>query len=223
MENLFFILSIVPDLVNGLWVTLQISVVSFALGIVLAAILAPLRIFAPEPVPLIVRGYVEAFRGTPLLVQLLLIYFGLPSLGVKLDAYSACILAIGLNSAAYQAEIFRGAMKSIPETQFLAAESLGFSQGQTYRYVVLPQALRVAAPALANELITLVKESSLASVIGVVELTRRGEYLVAYTFRALEVYVAVALVYLVVCTLASQVVKQLESRFRIPGYEKVVA
>ncbi|MEM3137041.1 MAG: amino acid ABC transporter permease, partial [Thermofilaceae archaeon] len=218
-----FILGIIPDLIRGLWITLQISLISFALGIMLAIVLAPVRVFAPEPAPLIIRGYVEAFRGTPLLVQLLLIYFGLPSLGIKLDAYAACVLALGLNSAAYQAEIFRGAMKSIPETQFLAAESLGFSEGQTYRYVVLPQALRVATPALVNELVTLVKESSLASVIGVVELTRRGEYLVAYTFRALEVYMAVALVYLVVCALASQAVKQLESKFRIPGYEKVVA
>lgn len=222
MEYLFFIVNIIPDLVRGLWVTLQISMISFALGITLATIIAPLRTFAPEPASSILRGYVEVFRGTPLLVQLLLIYFGLPSLGIKLDAFSACVLALGLNSAAYQAEIFRGAMKSIPEMQFLAAESLGFNQSQTYRYVVLPQALRVAAPALVNELVTLVKESSLASVIGVVELTRRGEYLVAYTFRALEVYVAVALVYFAVCALASQAVKQLESKFRIPGYEKVV-
>jgi polar amino acid transport system permease protein len=220
-ESLSFILSVIPDLVGGLWTTLQISVASFALGMALAVILLPLRVFAPPLLSIFARGYVELFRGTPLLVQLLLIYFGLPSLGIKLDAYTACVLAIGLNSAAYQSEILRSAVKSIPELQFLAAESLGFSTVQTYRYVVLPQALRVAVPALVNEVVTLIKESSLASVLGVVELTRRGEYLVAYTFRALEVYAAVALIYFAVCGLASQAAKHLEAKFRIPGYERV--
>jgi len=222
LEWAFFIISIIPDLIKGLLTTLEISVTSFIMGLALAVMLAPARIFAPRPISLIARGYIELLRGTPLLVQLLLIYFGLPSVGIKLDAYTACILAIGLNSAAYQAEILRGAMKSIPETQFLAAESLGMSTAQAYRYVVLPQALRVAIPALVNEFVTLIKESSLASVIGVVELTRRGEYLVAYTFRALEVYVAVALIYFVVCTLASQATRILEKKLMIPGYERGV-
>ena len=223
MEPIFFILSILPDLAKGVLTTLEISVASFALGMALAVILAPIRVFAPPPFSLVARAYIEMFRGTPLLVQLLFIYFGLPAIGVRLDAYSACVLVIGLNSAAYQAEIIRSAMKSIPETQFLAAESLGFSTAQTYRYVVLPQAMRVAVPAFVNELVTLIKESSLASVIGVVELTRRGEYLVAYTFRALEVYAAVALIYFALCTLASQAVRVLEKRLRIPGYERAVA
>lgn len=222
MEWAFFIISIIPDLIKGLLTTLEISVTSFIMGLALAVMLAPARVFAPRPISLIARGYIELLRGTPLLVQLLLIYFGLPSVGIKLDAYTACILAIGLNSAAYQAEILRGAMKSIPETQFLAAESLGMSTAQAYRYVVLPQALRVAIPALVNEFVTLIKESSLASVIGVVELTRRGEYLVAYTFRALEVYVAVALIYFVACSLASQATRILEKKLMIPGYERGV-
>jgi len=222
LEWAFFIISIIPDLIKGLLTTLEISVTSFIMGLALAVMLAPARVFAPKPISLIARGYIELLRGTPLLVQLLLIYFGLPSVGIKLDAYTACILAIGLNSAAYQAEILRGAMKSIPETQFLAAESLGMSTAQAYRYVVLPQALRVAIPALVNEFVTLIKESSLASVIGVVELTRRGEYLVAYTFRALEVYVAVALIYFAVCALASQATRILEKKLMIPGYERGV-
>lgn len=219
-ESFFFIVSVIPDLVRGLWITLQISLVSYLMGMALAIVLLPLRAFTPLPFSALARGYVEIFRGTPLLVQLLLIYFGLPSLGVKLDAYTACVLAIGLNSAAYQTEILRSALKGIPEMQFLSAESLGFSTLQIYRYVVLPQAIRIAVPALVNEFVTLVKESSLASVLGVVELTRRGEYLVAYTFRALEVYVAVALIYLAVCTLASQGAKTLEAKLRIPGYER---
>ncbi len=222
-DSFSFVLDILPDLAKGLWATLQISLSSYALGMALAIILLPIRAFAPPPLSLFARGYVELFRGTPLLVQLLLIYFGLPSLGLRLDAYTACVVAIGLNSAAYQCEILRSALKGIPEVQFLSAESLGFSTLQIYRYVVLPQALRIAIPALVNELVTLIKESSLASVIGVVELTRRGEYLVAYTFRALEVYAAVALVYLAVCTVASQAARVLEAKLRIPGYEREVS
>ncbi|MCS7104069.1 MAG: amino acid ABC transporter permease [Thermofilaceae archaeon] len=221
-ESFFFIASLLPELVKGLQITLEISLVSFILGLGLAVILLPLRIYAPLPFSTLSRGYVELFRGTPLLVQLLLIYFGLPSLGLKLDAYTACVIAISLNSAAYQSEILRSAVKSIPEMQFLAAESLGFSTLQTYRHVILPQTLRTAIPALVNEMVTLVKESSLASVLGVVELTRRGEYLVAYTFRALEVYVAVALIYLAACTILSQAARGLEKKLRIPGYEKGV-
>ncbi|MEM1523668.1 MAG: amino acid ABC transporter permease, partial [Thermofilaceae archaeon] len=176
-EVISFIIDILPFLLNGLKTTLEISLLSFVFGMTLAVLILPLRVFAPLPFSLLARSYVEIFRGTPLLVQLLFIYFGLPAIGVKLDAYSACVLAVSLNSAAYQCEILRSALKGIPEIQFLSAESLGFSTLQIYRYVVLPQAFRIAVPALVNELVTLIKESSLASVIGVVELTRRGEYL----------------------------------------------
>ncbi|MCD6508918.1 MAG: amino acid ABC transporter permease [Thermoprotei archaeon] len=219
-DPLFFIINLIPYLAEGLLVTLQVSVLSFCFGLGLAALLTLMRVFGSAPLRWISRTYVEAFRGTPTLVQLLLIYFGLPSVGVKFDPLTAAIIALSLNSAAYQAEILRSAIKAIPETQYLSAESLGMSTFQIYRHVILPQALRTAIPALVNEIVTLVKESSLASVIGVVELTRRGEYMVAYTFRALEVYIAVALVYLVVCLAMSQLSKVIEAKFRIPGYER---
>jgi len=170
-------------------------------------------------IPLIIRGYIEIFRGTPLLVQIFIIYFGLPSIGMKFDPLTAGMLALGLNSAAYQAEILRSSIKSIPESQFLSAESLGMSSPQIYKYVILPQALRVAIPALVNEFVTIIKESSLVSVIGVVELTRKGEYIVAFTFRALETYLAVALVYFIVCTAFSQILRLIEKRTKIPGFE----
>lgn len=219
-DPLFFILSIMPFLLKGLIVTFEICFTSFFMGLCLAIILTLVNLFAPRPLSVLARAYIEAFRGTPLLVQLLLIYFGLPSIGIKFDALTAGIIAIGLNSAAYQAEILRACIKGIPETQYLSAESLGMSTLQIYRYVILPQALRMAIPALVNELVTLIKESSLVSVIGVSELTRRGEYMVAYTFRALEVYTAVAVIYLSVCLLTSQASRILEKKFKIPGYER---
>lgn len=211
-------LGITPYLLEGLWMTIQISLASFALGFVLAAALTPARVFAGEPVSSLAKAYIEVVRGTPVLVQLFIVYFGLPSLGVRFDPVTAGIIALGLNSAAYQAEILRSAIKSIPESQYLAAESLGMSTTQIYRYVVFPQAVRIAIPALINEVVMLVKESSLASVIGVAELTRRGEYVVASTFRAFEVYLAVAAIYLVVCYALSRSAQFVERVFAIPGY-----
>lgn len=219
MDSLAFIITILPRLLEGLLTTLYLGSLSFLIGLALAVFVTPLRSFTKGVIPLVVRGYVEVFRGTPLLVQIFIIYFGLPSLGMKFDPLTAGILALGLNSAAYQAEILRSSIKSIPESQFLSAESLGMSSPQIYRYVVLPQALRVAIPALVNEFVTIIKESSLVSVIGVVELTRKGEYIVAFSFRALETYLAVALVYFIVCTAFSQILRLIEKRTKIPGFE----
>ncbi len=220
MLDLFFIMDLIPDILKGLMVTLELSIISFGIGFALAAFFMPARIFGGLLLSSIVRSYIELFRGTPLLVQLLLIYFGLPALGIKFDPMTASILAFGLNSAAYQSEILRSSLKSIPESQFLSGESLGMSSLQIYRYIILPQVVRVAVPALVNEFVALIKESSIASIIGVVELTRRGEYLVATTFRALEVYIAVAIIYFVICFLVSQSTRLLEKKFKIPGYER---
>jgi polar amino acid transport system permease protein len=200
--------------------TIIITVVSFSLGFLISSILTLIRFFAPETLGLLVRAYIDVFRGTPLLVQILLIYFGLPSIGIKLDAVTSAVLAIGLNSGAYQSEIFRTSLKGIPEEQIVLAKALGFSDTQSYRYVILPQAVRNAAPALVNEFVTLLKESSLASVIGVAELTRVGEYMTAATFRALEAYFLIALVYLVLSYITSRVARYIEKISAVPGFER---
>jgi len=219
MDSVMFIFSILPRLAEGLLTTLYLGSASFLIGLALATLMTPLRSFMSGITPLVIRGYIEAFRGTPLLVQIFIVYFGLPSIGIKFDPLTAGVVALGLNSAAYQAEILRSSIKSIPESQLLSAESLGMSSSQIYRYVILPQALRVAIPALVNEFVTLIKESSLVSVIGVVELTRKGEYIVAFTFRALETYLAVAFLYLIICTSISQILRIAERKMRIPGFE----
>jgi len=218
--DIFFILKILPYLAEGLITTFQVSLTSFAIGLALAVLLTPARVLGRLPLSGVARFYIEVIRGTPVLVQLFIIYFGLPSLGMKFDPLTASIIALGLNSAAYQAEILRASIKSIPESQYLSAESLGMSTGQIYRYVVLPQSIRIAVPALVNELVTLVKESSIVSVIGVVELMRKGDYMVASTFRAFEVYLGVAIIYFLVCFLLSQLSKIVEEKLKIPGYER---
>lgn len=214
-----FLIEYLPFIAQGSTVTLQLTLFSFALGFATAMPLVMANLFGILPFRLVSRSYVEVVRGTPLLVQLFLIYFGLPSIGVKFDAMTASILALGLNSAAYQAEIFRSAIKGIPESQFLAAESLGFTKLQTFRYVVLPQAVRIALPALVNEFVTLIKESALASIIGIVEITRRADYVAAYTFRAFEAYLAAAIIYFVLCYFFSYGARYIEKKTRIPGYK----
>ncbi|MGC8947988.1 MAG: amino acid ABC transporter permease [Thermoprotei archaeon] len=218
MIDFSFIENTFAYLLTGLTITLEISLIGFAIGFLLSAFMTPVRMFGGRFLGSIVTSYVEALRGTPLLVQIFFVYFGLPYIGIKFDPITAGILTLGLNSAAYQAEILRGSINAIPIEQYYSAQSLGMKPFHMYKYVILPQAVRYAIPALMNELVTLIKESSLVSVIGVAELTRKGEYIVATTFRAFEVYLLVALVYFIICYALVKISKIIEVKIKIPGY-----
>ena len=209
-------------LIEGLSRTLVLTITSFLLGFIISMVLTTLRFAGGAPLALLSELYINFFRGTPLLVQLLLIFFGLPSIGLRLDAFTASIIAIGMNSGAYQAEIVRVAVKGIPEEQLLVARSMGLSEGSILRHVVLPQAVRNAIPGFTNEIVILLKQSSLASVIGVMELTRVGEYMTSATFRALEAYLLVALVYLAVSYVFFKLLRRTEKTLAIPGFERWV-
>jgi polar amino acid transport system permease protein len=206
-------------LLHGIVLTVAITVQSFALGLLISTFFTLVRFFGGRIANHLVKVYVDVLRGTPLLVQLLLIYFGLPSVGVNLDAYTASVVAIGLNSGAYQSEILRTAIKGIPEEQLAVAKALGLREHQVYLHVVLPQAIRNAVPGLVNEFVTLLKESSLASVIGLAELTRVGEYMMSATFRALEVFSLVALLYLTLSYTLYVTSRWFERRYAVPGFE----
>ncbi len=209
---------VIPYLLQGLPATIEMSMFGFALGFLLGILFGLGRTSEDKPLNLISSLYVDALRGTPLLVQILIVYFGLPSLGISFDPITAGIVAIGLNSGAYQAEIVRAGIQSIPKENLESAESLGLSELQIGYHIILPLALRNALPSLTNELITLIKESSLVSVIGVAELTRRGEYVMAWTFMPLEVYLLVAAIYFLVCFVFSKASARLEKKLSIPGY-----
>jgi polar amino acid transport system substrate-binding protein len=157
---------------KGAWRTLQISVASFALAVPLGFLLAVMRLYRSRFERFLAATYVEIFRGTPVLLQLYVLYFGIAPF-VKLGAMEACIIGLGLNYAAYEAEIYRGALLSIPRGQSEASHSLGLSNWQTIRYVLAPQGFRVALPPMTNDFIALLKDSSLVGVIAVVELTKR--------------------------------------------------
>jgi polar amino acid transport system permease protein len=200
--------------------TITITTLSFSLGFLISSILTLTRFFGGGIVSIPIKIYIDVFRGTPLLVQLLLIYFGFPSIGINLDAFTASVITIGLNSGAYQAEIMRTAIKGIPEDQVMVAKALGLKDRHIYLHIVMPQALRNAVPGLVNEFVMLLKESSLASVIGLAELTRIGEYMMSATFRALEAFTIVALIYLLLSYTFYFTSRRIEKRFAIPGFER---
>ncbi|CCI16390.1 Amino-acid ABC-transporter permease protein [Microcystis aeruginosa PCC 9806] len=196
--------------------TILLTVLSFLFGLIGGTLVAIALISPYKWLKIICRIYVDFFRGTPMLVQLFLIYFGLPGLfreiglNIDLDRLPAALFALSLNVAAYLAEIMRGGIQSIDNGQWEACSSLGMSPVQTMHEVIFPQAFRRMLPPLGNEFITLIKDTSLAAVIGFEELFRQGQLMVATTYKAFEIYIAVALVYLVLTTLSSVVFKRLE-------------
>lgn len=209
-QSLEYSLDALPTLLIGAVTTLQLTAVSVIFGLVGGTLLGISRLSSFKPLQIASRIYIDFFRGTPLLVQIFMIYFGIPafanSIGTtfSFNRFFAAILALSLNSAAYLAEIVRAGIQSIELGQREASESLGLSPLQTMRYVIFPQAFRRMIPPLGNEFITLLKDTSLVAVIGYEELFRRGQLIVAQNYRAFEIYITVALVYLVLNTLSSQ-------------------
>ncbi len=217
-QTLSFILGVLPVLLKGALITLQLTAIATALGSVGGIAIGIARLSKIAPLRLLARAYVDFFRGTPLLVQLFIIYFGVPSLlrSIGLDftfsQWAAAIVGLSLNSAAYLSEIVRAGIQSIETGQKEASESLGLGPNQTMRYVIFPQALRRMIPPLGNEFITLLKDTSLVAVIGYQELFRQGQLIIATTFRSFEILLTVALIYLILNVIASQAFSWLERK-----------
>jgi arginine/lysine/histidine/glutamine transport system substrate-binding/permease protein len=209
-QSLEYSLDALPTLLIGAITTLQLTAVSVVFGLIGGTLLGIARLSSFKPLSIASRIYIDFFRGTPLLVQIFMIYFGIPafvnSVGASFsfNRFAAAILALSLNSAAYLAEIVRAGIQSIELGQREASESLGLGPLQTMRYVIFPQAFRRMIPPLGNEFITLLKDTSLVAVIGYEELFRRGQLIVAQNYRSFEIYITVALVYLVLNTLSAQ-------------------
>ncbi|MBO8142375.1 MAG: amino acid ABC transporter permease [Firmicutes bacterium] len=204
-----------PDLAQGALTTLVLTTTSIGLGLVLGTVVGLMRLSRMPVAGAFAGGYVWFFRGTPLLVQIMLIYYALPHLGLSLDRWQAGVTALSLNSAAYIAEIVRAGVQSIDAGQTEAAWALGLTRFQTVRFVILPQAFRRIVPPLGNEFILLLKDSSLVSVIALEELLRRGQLIVTRTFKPIEIYAIVALFYLIQTTLISWLVAYTERQLRI--------
>jgi polar amino acid transport system permease protein len=210
------ILERLPQFAAGTLQTIWLAIAAFALAIVIGLGLALARLSRRRWLSRLSRVVTDALRGTPALVQVLLIYFGLPQLGISLDAAVAGVIALGLNSGAYVGEIVRSGIQSVDPGQMEAARSIGMSHARAMRRVVLPQALRIALPPVTNEATTLVKGTSLLSVISITELTRVGQQVMGITFRPIEAFLAVALVYLVLISALSQASIALERMLSYP-------
>ncbi|MGF6779977.1 amino acid ABC transporter permease [Paraburkholderia sp. GAS334] len=205
--------SLWPLLYAGLVFTVPLTLISFVLGLALAFAVALIRLFGPNWSVAIVRFYVWLIRGSPLLVQLFVIFYGLPNVGIVLDPLTAAIIGFSLNVGAYNSEVIRGVIESIPKGQWEAAYSMGMTRGQALRRAILPQAARVALPPLSNSFIALVKDTSLAAVLTVPEIFQAAQRIASVTYEPLILYTEAALIYLVFSSVLSSAQVRLERRF----------
>jgi polar amino acid transport system permease protein len=204
---------------RGAIITIQLTVAGLLFGAVIGLLAALGRIYGGKWVRRISTGYIEFFRGTPLLVQLFVVYFGFPSLGITFSRMMSAFIVLALNSGAYQAEYFRGAIQAISGGQMMAARSIGMSRIKTVRYIILPQAFRIVIPAWSNEPISLLKASAVVFLIAVPDLMTQGKIIAARTFEPIGTYVVVAILYLIMVFFLTFCLNYLEKRFKIPTME----
>lgn len=209
--------SFMKILIPGIKVTIPITIFSFALAFVISVIVAFIRYANVKVLTPICKFYIWLIRGTPLLVQLYIFFYGLPSVGIVLDAIPCAILVLGLNEGAYLAESMRAALEAVPTGQVEAGYCVGMSYLQIMMRIVLPQALRTAFPSLSNSFISLIKESSMASVITVTEMLRQAQVINGRVFMPLPLYIEAGLVYLLFCSVVSFIQSKMEKRLNAYG------
>jgi cystine transport system permease protein len=207
-----FLTSLGPIVGGAIAGTIPLTVVSFAVGLALAVLIALMRLSRVRVVSAIARVYISVVRGTPLLVQLFVIFYGLPSLGLVIDPWPSAVIAFSINVGGYAAEVVRAAILSVPKGQWEAAYMIGMSHRQALRRIILPQAARVSVPPLSNTFISLVKDTSLASLILVTELFREAQKAAAFSQEFMLLYLEAALVYWVICLALSAAQSRLERR-----------
>lgn len=213
-ERLFGIFqqAIGPLLLGAIQYTIPIAIITFVVGLVIATMTALARISGNKLLGGIARVYVSIIRGTPLLVQLFIIFYGLPSVGIIIDPLPAAILGLSLNVGAYSSEIIRAAILSIPKGQWEAAYSMGMVRSQALRRIILPQASRVSIPPLSNTFISLVKDTSLVALVTVSELFRKAQEIASVNYEFLFVYSLAAAIYWVICFILSLIQGRIEAR-----------
>lgn len=205
--------SFFPLLMSGIKFTIPLTILSFLFGVTMAFVVAIVRVINIKPFAAIARFYVWIIRGTPLLVQLFIIFYGLPSIGVTLDALISAIIGFSLSVGAYSSEIIRAAIQSVSKGQWEAAHALGMSRIQALRHIILPQAIKVAIPSLSNSFISLVKDTSLAAAITVSEMFQTAQQITARTYEPLWLYTEAAAIYLIFCSVLTLLQSKMEKRF----------
>lgn len=215
MLNFSLVGEFIPFLVKAAVITIQLSLVSIVIGMVFGLLIALLRISKIKVLSYIAQFYIWIIRGTPMLVQLFLVYFGLPQIGIELSPFISSVIALGLNAAAYIAEIYRGGIMSVPIGQMEAAESLGMRYPVIMKKIILPQALRVSVPSLGNQAVSMLKDSSLASLVTVSELMMVSQRFAATNYAFIEFYIVAAGFYLVMTTIFTFILNKIEQRMSI--------
>jgi len=200
-------------IIAGLAMTFFITLLSFILGFLLGLTIAITRVFGPKFIGMIFTAFVELIRGTPMMVQLFFVYYALPCLGIKLSPLLSALIAISLNSAAYQSEYLRMSINSIPSSQIEASYSLGLTKTQTILSIVIPQCIRIAIPALTNEAVYLFKYSSIAYFITVPELMYISMYIGSRTFCYIEIYTLIAIIYIVISIILTEISRRIEQKY----------
>ena len=201
-----------PIAIGGLLGTIPLALASFALGLVIALVVALARISGIRLLSALARFYISIIRGTPLLVQLFVIFYGLPSIGVLLDPWPSAVIAFSLNVGGYAAEVIRAAILSVPKGQWEAGFTVGMSRGTSLRRIILPQAARVSVPPLSNTFISLVKDTSLASLILVTELFKEAQKVAAFSGDFMLIYIEAAVVYWLICLVLSFAQNRIEKQ-----------
>ncbi len=217
MEAFDLVIHTLPAMAKGAALTLKFAVSSMVFGLMAGLVIAIMRISQNRLAAGLAQGYVSLMRGTPLLVQMFVVYYGFPDLGISLDPTTAGIFTLTINAAAYLSESMRGAILGIGRGQWAAAHSLGLTHLQTLRHVVCPQALRLAVPSLGNTLISLIKDTSLVSVITVTELLRSTQEVIAATFQPLPLYLTAAAIYWLLSTILTRLQVRVETRLALPS------
>ncbi len=206
------------DIVHGAVITVEVTACALVLGCVMGLLVGIGRL---DPKRRVIYGictaYVTFIRGTPLLVQLFLLFFGLPQFNILLPAFVCGVIGLGIYSGAYVSEIVRGAIQSVDKGQMEAARSIGMSSGQAMRAIILPQAIVRMIPPLGNEFIALIKNSALVSLLTIADLMHEGQKIISVSYRSLEVYLAIALVYLILTSAAGLILRRAEQRLRMGG------
>jgi polar amino acid transport system permease protein len=215
----FWVNILLPALWRGLKVTLKLIFFTAPFGFLLGLLVATARVYGIKPIRWLAKLYVLFFRGCPLLLLLFILYFGLPSVGIVLGSFLSAICGFILCNSAYNSEYLRGALLSVKEGQMTAAQALGMTKLQAVLHVVIPQALRKALPGVSNEFIYLIKYSSLAYVVAVIELTGAAKIVASKYFLYFEAFAAVGVFYLVLVTIATIAINALEKKFAIPGMQ----
>ncbi|MBS0655396.1 MAG: amino acid ABC transporter permease [Verrucomicrobia bacterium] len=208
MIDFSLIVESLPALLKGAWSSIQITIIAAAIGLSLGIVLGFAEKASSVCVRACVYSYVTLFRGTPMLMQILFVYYVLPQFGIMIDPFWAASIAIGLNSSAYISQIILTGINAVPQGQIEAAQVLGLSSFHTMQYIIFPQSIRTSLPALGNELVTLVKDSSLASIIGVVELSKEASLIRSRTYDAFSILLATSLIYLALTLAISFFIKR---------------